>query len=61
MAQQRPDYLLSDYNIYTYDIVLVETSGTAGAAAYDAELEVNAVYAQRISSRLPSPDRVGAL
>lgn len=46
VAQQRPDFLLSDYNVYTYDIVLTETSGTAGAAAYEAALRVHAVYGQ---------------
>lgn len=46
IAQQRPDFLVSDFNIYTYDIRLVETSGLAGAAAYDADLEVHAGYAK---------------
>jgi len=46
VAQQRPDYLLSDFNIYTYNIVLTEVSGTAGAAAYDAGLRVHAGYVQ---------------
>jgi len=46
VAQERPDYLLSDYNIYTYDIFLVETSGAAGVAAYDAGLKVHAGYGQ---------------
>lgn len=46
VAQQRPDYLLSDYNVETYDILLQETSGVAGAAAYDAQLRVHAGYLQ---------------
>jgi hypothetical protein len=46
VSQQRPDFLLSDFNVYTYDIVLTEVSGTAGAAAYDADLEVHAFYGQ---------------
>ena len=46
VAQQRPDYLLSDYNVYTYNVVLRETSGADGAAAYNAGLTVNAFYAQ---------------
>ena len=46
VAQERPDFLLSDFNIYTFDIVLTEVSGTAGAAAYDAGLTVHAGYAQ---------------
>lgn len=46
VAQERPDYLLSDFNIYTYDVVLRETSGADGAAAYNAGLTVNAGYVQ---------------
>jgi len=46
VTQLRPDFLLSDYNIYTFGIFLVETSGSAGAAAYEADLEVHAGYAQ---------------
>lgn len=46
VSQQRPDYLLSDYNIYTYDITLQETSGSNGAAAYDAGLKIHAGYLQ---------------
>lgn len=46
VSQQRPDFLLSDFNIYTYDVRLVETSGTSGAAAYAAGLEVHAGYVQ---------------
>lgn len=46
VAQERPDFLLSDFNIYTYGIVLTEVSGTAGAAAYDAALRVHAGYLQ---------------
>jgi hypothetical protein len=32
VAQQRPDFLLSDFNVYNFDIVLTDISGTAGAA-----------------------------
>lgn len=46
VTQLRPDFLLSDFNIFTYDIVLTETSGAAGAAAYEADLRVHAVYGQ---------------
>ncbi|RHW16956.1 TonB-dependent receptor [Sphingomonas gilva] len=46
VAQQRPDYLLSDFNVYTYNILLNEISGQAGNAAYDAGLRVHAGYAQ---------------
>jgi hypothetical protein len=46
VAQERPDYLLSDFNVYNYDIVLTDISGTAGAARYEADLEVRAAYLQ---------------
>ena len=46
VSQERPDYLLSDYNIYTYDIQLRDVSGAEGAAAYDADLKIHAGYAQ---------------
>lgn len=54
VAQQRPDYLLSDYNIQTYNILLTETSGQSGAAAYDAALKVHAGYAQVEAEVVPS-------
>ncbi|MGY0557262.1 TonB-dependent receptor domain-containing protein [Lysobacter sp. A421] len=41
---QRPDYLLSDYNISQGYLTLRETTGGTGAAAYDASLETSAVY-----------------
>ena len=53
VAQERPDYLLSDYNIFTYNILLQETSGQSGAAAYDAGLRVHAGYGQIVASVLP--------
>jgi outer membrane receptor protein involved in Fe transport len=46
VAQERPDFLLSDFNVYTYGVVLQELSGTAGAAQYDAGLTVHAGYGQ---------------
>lgn len=46
VAQQRPDYLLSDFNIYNYDILLVETSALAGIARYQGDLEVLGIYGQ---------------
>jgi len=46
VSQQRPDFLLSDFNVYTFDVRLFETSGSNGAAAYDAGLEVHAGYLQ---------------
>jgi outer membrane receptor protein involved in Fe transport len=53
VAQQRPDFLLSDYNIYTYDIVLTDLSGTAGAARYEADLEVHGAYVQAEAELIP--------
>jgi len=44
VAQERIDFLLSDYNIYAYDILLRETTGGLGSAAYAAALTVNAGY-----------------
>ncbi|MGK6320462.1 TonB-dependent receptor domain-containing protein [Sphingomonas sp. DT-204] len=46
VAQERPDYLLSDYNIQTYGIILQNTSTSLGAAEYDAKLRIHAGYAQ---------------
>jgi outer membrane receptor protein involved in Fe transport len=46
VAQERPDYLLSDFNVYTYNIQLRDVSGAEGTAAYDADLIVHAGYAQ---------------
>lgn len=46
VTEQRPDYLLSDFNVYTYNILLVETSGLAGNARYEGDLRVTAGYAQ---------------
>lgn len=44
VAQTRPDFLLSNFNIFTYGIVLQEVSGDQGAAIYEAGLEVHAGY-----------------
>jgi hypothetical protein len=46
VAQERADFLLSDFNVYNFDIVLTDISGTAGAARYDADLEVHGLYGQ---------------
>src|SRR5690606_21032419 len=43
---QRPDYLLSDYNISQRYLTLRETTGGTGAAAYDASLETQAAYVE---------------
>jgi TonB-dependent receptor len=46
VAQQRPDFLLSDFNVFNYDILLVETSALAGIAQYQGDLEVLGIYGQ---------------
>ncbi|TYT25364.1 TonB-dependent receptor plug domain-containing protein [Luteimonas viscosa] len=43
---QRPDYLFSDYNLSQDLLRLRETTGSFGAAAYDATLKVLGAYAQ---------------
>ena len=44
VTQQRPDFLLSDYNVYTYGIILNSISTVA--PRYDARLTVHAGYGQ---------------
>ena len=44
--ESRIDFLYSDFNIYPGGIELREVSGTNGAGAYDAGLEVAAAYVQ---------------
>ena len=46
IAQERPDFLLSDFNIFNYGIELRDVSGAEGTAAYDADLRINAGYLQ---------------
>lgn len=46
VAQERPDFLLSDFNITTFNIQLRDISGAEGTAAYTADLTVHGVYAQ---------------
>jgi outer membrane receptor protein involved in Fe transport len=46
VAQERPDFLLSDFNIYNFNIQLRDISGAEGAASYQAGLRINAGYAQ---------------
>lgn len=46
VAQERPDFLLSDFNIFYYGIGLEDISGAEGSAAYDADLTVHAGYGQ---------------
>jgi outer membrane receptor protein involved in Fe transport len=46
VSQERPDFLLSDYNVYNFNIQLRDVSGAEGTAAYDASLRIHAGYAQ---------------
>lgn len=48
VTQQRPDFLLSDFNAANFDILLRETTAAInlGAPSYDAGLQVNAAYLQ---------------
>lgn len=46
VAQGRPDFLVSDFNVYNYNIQLRDISTAEGAAAYTAALKVHAGYAQ---------------
>ena len=51
--RSRIDFLFSDFNINPTTIELRQVSGTNGAGAYDAGLEVVAVYAQVDAEILP--------
>jgi outer membrane receptor protein involved in Fe transport len=44
--RQRVDFLLSDFNIQPGLLSIRETTGSEGAAAYDADLQVQAAYVQ---------------
>ncbi len=44
VAQQRIDYLLSDVNAQVWNVLLRETTGGLGSAAYDATLVTHAGY-----------------
>lgn len=46
IAQQRPDFLVSDFNVNLFNIQLRDISGQEGAAAFDASLRVHGAYAQ---------------
>src|SRR3546814_19694795 len=43
-SQERPDYLLSDYNIQTYGNYLREAQGVSGAGACEPGLRIHAGY-----------------
>ena len=44
VAQERIDYLTSDFNVNSFNVLLRETTGGFGSAAYDAKLRVDAGY-----------------
>lgn len=52
-VQSRVDYLFSDYNIGPY-LQIEEVTGSNGAAAYEADLRVHAVYAQLQAELIPT-------
>ncbi len=51
--RQRVDFFFADFNQGPGLIQLVETTGGGGAAAYDAELNVNALYGQVEAELIP--------
>ncbi|MBY9067682.1 TonB-dependent receptor [Hyphomonas sp. WL0036] len=53
IQQQRPDFLFANYNINPDVFVLRETTGAAGAAAYDANLDVFGAYAKVDAEIIP--------
>ncbi len=53
VQRQRVDYLLADYNIGPNALMIRETTGGDGAAAYDAAMEVKAVYIQADAEIIP--------
>jgi len=52
-TESRVDFLFSDFNINDITLQLNEITGSNGAAAYDAELTVNAVYGQIQAEIIP--------
>ncbi len=53
VQRERPDFLFSDFNIRTDALVLRETTGAQGAAAYRAGLKVDAIYGQVDAEIIP--------
>ncbi len=51
--ESRVDFLYSDFNINPNTIELREVTGGNGAAAYDAQLQVNAIYGQVDAEIIP--------
>lgn len=54
VQRERVDFLLSNFNIGPGRLSLRETTGSEGAAAYDAALEVRGVYAQVDAEFIPT-------
>ncbi|MFC4728789.1 TonB-dependent receptor domain-containing protein [Coralloluteibacterium thermophilus] len=54
VQRQRVDFLLSDYNISQGYLTLRETTGSSGAAAYDATLKVKGAYLQAEAEIVPA-------
>ncbi len=52
-TESRVDFLFSDFNINDVTLQLNEITGSNGAAAYDGELTVNAVYGQIEAELIP--------
>ncbi len=52
-TESRVDFLFSDFNINETTLQINEITGSNGAAAYDAQLKVNAVYAQVDAEIIP--------
>ncbi|WP_417596149.1 TonB-dependent receptor domain-containing protein [Parasphingorhabdus sp.] len=44
--QERIDFLLSDYNVFTHEIELREVAAQSSVPAYEAQLEIHAGYGQ---------------
>jgi outer membrane receptor protein involved in Fe transport len=59
VIQQRPDFLLSPFNIQAYDITLREQSGAVGVAAYEAGLRIHGGYGQ-VEAELADGLRIAA-
>lgn len=53
ISQQRVDFLFSNYNINPDVFVIRETTGSSGAAAFDADLEVFGAYAKVDAEIIP--------
>ncbi|MEQ9505768.1 MAG: TonB-dependent receptor [Hyphomonas sp.] len=53
ISQQRVDFLFSNFNINPDAFVIRETTGSSGAAAFDADLEVFGAYAKVDAEIIP--------